>query len=400
MRIFHTADWHIGKIINEFSMIEDQIYILKKLYKLMEEEKPDVLVIAGDIYDRSIAPVEAIEALDEFLDNVINKLKIKVLAISGNHDSSERIEFGKNIFEKQGLYMEGTFNGEVRKVTLNDEFGNVNFYLLPYVHPALVKRKYDDITIKNYNDAMKVIIDKINNSFNEEERNVLVTHGYITMRREEVFNSEEDDKHKLTELEESDSERPLSIGGTELIDGALFNKFNYTALGHLHGQQKVGSNKIRYSGSLLKYSFSEVNHKKGIDIVDLDRNGDVEVNHVELEPKRDMRVIRGTLQDLINAAREDLAGREDYIEATILDKGEIIDPMQKLREVYPNVMLIKRGKDQGDLAENEVAITKIENKSHIELFGEYYSSVWGEDFTEEKYGVVNEIINDLLKGDD
>lgn len=400
MRIFHTADWHIGKIINEFSMIEDQIYILKKLYKLMEEEKPDVLVIAGDIYDRSIAPVEAIEALDEFLDNVINKLKIKVLAISGNHDSSERIEFGKNIFEKQGLYMEGTFNGEVRKVILNDEFGNVNFYLLPYVHPALVKRKYDDITIKNYNDAMKVIIDKINNSFNEEERNVLVTHGYITMRREEVFNSEEDDKHKLTELEESDSERPLSIGGTELIDGALFNKFNYTALGHLHGQQKVGSNKIRYSGSLLKYSFSEVNHKKGIDIVDLDRNGDVEVNHVELEPKRDMRVIRGTLQDLINAAREDLAGREDYIEATILDKGEIIDPMQKLREVYPNVMLIKRGKDQGDLAENEVAITKIENKSHIELFGEYYSSVWGEDFTEEKYGVVNEIINDLLKGDD
>lgn len=399
MKIFHTADWHIGKVINEFSMIDNQIYILGELYKMMEDERPDALIIAGDIYDRSIAPVEAIETLNNFLDNVVNNLGIKILAISGNHDSSERIEFGNSIFEKQGLYMEGTFKGEVKKVALADKYGNVNFYLLPYVHPAVVRREYDDNNIRNYNDAMEAVMNKISKTFNKTERNILITHGYVTMKRTEAINSDVEDKHEITEIEESDSERPLSIGGTDLIDGNLFNMFNYTALGHLHGQQIVGSNKIRYSGSLLKYSFSEVNHKKGVDIIIIDDNGNVQAEHRELKSKRDMRIIKGPLEELIKAGYDEIEGREDYIEAVLTDKGELIDPIQKLREVYPNVMLIRRSENDRSEFLEEVAAGKIENKSHIKLFEEYYNKVWGEEFTEEKYNAVNNVIEELLKGD-
>lgn len=397
MKIFHSGDWHIGKIVNEFSMIEDQRYILDELYKLMESEKPEVLLIAGDIYDRSIAPVEAVQLLDKFFSDVINNLGIKILAIAGNHDSGQRVQFGTEIFNKQGLYIKGIFNEDVDKVTLTDEYGNVNFYLIPYVHPEVVRKKYNNLNIKDHNDAVKAIIEKIKEDFKEEERNIIVTHGYVTMNREDALNSNESDKYNIANIQESDSERPLSIGGTDLIDGGLFDIFDYTALGHLHGQQKVAGDKIRYSGSILKYSFSEINHKKGVDIIEIKEKGTLEVNHKDLIPKRDMRTIKGDIDDLIKTGLIEEDGREDYIQAILTDDGEILEPIQRLRAVYPNTMLIKRLESNNIVEGLGERGDRNNNKDYIDLFEEYYEEISNKNFNEEKKDVVKNIINQVLR---
>ena len=252
MKIIHTSDWHIGKIVNEFSMIEDQKYILNKLIELIEEEQPKVLIIAGDIYDRSIAPVEAVELLNETLSTLIMEKNIKIVAISGNHDSGERLSFGSKILEKQGLYICGRDNELYRHVLIEDDNRNINFYLVPYKDPALVKKLLDNKAIKNHNDAMSETIKNIKENLNKEEINILVSHGYVTMKRNDAIESNEQ-KYEIADLEVSESERPLSIGGTDLIDGNLFEDFDYVALGHLHGRQRIGREEMRYSCSLIKY---------------------------------------------------------------------------------------------------------------------------------------------------
>ena len=396
MKIIHTSDWHIGKIVNEFSMIEDQKHILNKLIELIEEEQPKVLIIAGDIYDRSIAPVEAVELLNETLSTLIMDKNIKVVAISGNHDSGERLSFGSKILEKQGLYICGRDNELYRHVLIKDDNRNINFYLVPYKDPALTKKLLDNKAIKNHNDAISETINNIKENLNKEEINILVSHGYVTMKRNDAIEFNEQ-KYEIADLEVSESERPLSIGGTDLIDGNLFEDFDYVALGHLHGRQRIGREEMRYSGSLLKYSFSEVNHKKGVTILDINDDKSINIEFKKLKPLRDMRVLKGNIEDLVEEGREVEEGKEDYIQAILTDDGELINPMEKLRSVYANTMLITRERKREYSEDKTSAKGEYKSKSKIDLFKEFYEDLGSGDYTKEKEEVLMNTINEVLK---
>ena len=244
---------------------------------------------------------------------------------------------------------------------------------------------------------MKFIVNKIKNEMDNSEINVVVAHGYVTLNRDKALGCSDEDKYKAAEIEVSESERPLSIGGTDLIDGNIFNEFDYVALGHLHGRQKVGKNSIRYSGSLLKYSFSEVNHKKGVTIIEVNDKDDMIIRNQEIEPIRDMRVIRGHLDDLIEAARESEEGRDDYIQAILTDEGELVDPIGKLRAVYPNIMLLRKEEKNVTLNSLTAASAGYKNKSEIELFKEYYERLGDGEFSKEKEDVMISVIEEALR---
>jgi exonuclease SbcD len=396
MKIIHTGDWHIGKIVNEFSMIEDQEFILEQLIKVIEEEKPHALIIAGDLYDRSIPPVEAVELLDRVFSKILLEFKTPILAIAGNHDGAERLSFGSRILTKNGLYIAGVFDKEIKRIVLKDEHGPVNFFLLPYGDPREIKHILEDNEISTHDDAMKKVIEKIKENMNEDEKNILVAHGYVTFMKEEI-DSKDEDPHTRAGLETSDSERLLSIGGTDIIRGEYFSSFNYTALGHLHGPQKVGSNKMRYSGSLLKYSFSETSHKKGVTIVNIDKNGEVSIELKQLIPKRDMRVIKGPLNQLIDPRVYGEGNVEDYIYAILVDEGELIDPISKLRAVYPNIMGLHREDKREKEDSRTSAAAGHQSKSKLQLFQEFYSAIAGMEISEEKLQIVKEVVEAVEK---
>lgn len=395
MKIIHTGDWHIGKIVNEFSMIEDQRLILEQLVKIIEEEKPQALVIAGDLYDRSIPPVEAVELLDEVFSKILLELKTPILAIAGNHDSGSRLSFGSRIFTNNGLHIAGMVDCEVKKVVLEDEHGEVCFYLLPYGDPREIKHMLQDDEICNHDIAMRKITDKIKTSRCEGERSVLIAHGYVTFMKEVA--ADDEGEGTRAGLSVSDSERPLSIGGTDLINGEYFEGFTYTALGHLHGPQKVGSDRIRYSGSLMKYSFSEIKQKKAVTIVGINKEGEVSIKQKELIPRRDMRIIKGPIAELISPEVYSAENVEDYIYAILTDEEELIDPISKLRAVYPNIMGLHR--EEKSLREDSrtSASNGYKNKSKLQLFEEFYKSIIGKELTEEKLNIVKEVIEGVDK---
>ncbi len=381
MKILHTADWHIGKLVNGVYMTEDQKYILEQIVEIIKKEKIDVVIIAGDLYDRSIPPVEAVELLDTYLSKILLEIKVPVIAISGNHDSADRLTFGNKILKDRGLYIEGKLKKEVEKVIIKYEGINYNFYLLPYLDPAEVREGLEDSTIKTHDDVIKAMLKNI--ELNEEEINIAIAHGYIL---------------GTESLEECDSERPLSIGGTEFIDVKHFEKFDYTALGHLHRSQRVIYDKVRYSGSILKYSFSEVNHKKGVVIVDIGSEGQADYKLVELIPLRDMRIIKGELKELLKPEVYENTNIEDYIHVVLTDDGELIDPMNKLREVYKNILSLERQKDS-KVNDREAKVTResIKIKSKLQLFKEFYTTITGLEFSKEKEEVVLEVLEEVNK---
>ena len=388
MRIFHMGDWHIGKLVNGFYMTEDQEYILEELCKAIEEKNPDVLLIAGDLYDRSVPPVQAVELLNRYLRKIVKDLNTKIIAIAGNHDSNERIEFASSLLCDSGLYIYGNLKKNIEKITLEDEHGKVNFYPIPYADVPVVRELFKDDNIKNYDLAMAKIMEEIDKDFNVNERNIAIAHGYITKVNEEG----------VEKLEESESEKPLSIGGTDFINYNHFEKFNYTALGHLHGPQKVGCEKIRYSGSLMKYSFSEVTQRKGITVVDIDKNGEVNIEIYDLKQRRDFRVKKGTLEELLKDYKNE--NNEDYIKVILEDKGEILDPMAKLRAVYPNVMELIREEKLSKRSNNEVLANDIKKKSKVDLFKNFYSEIIGEEVTSEEIEIMEKIISKAERGEE
>ncbi|MGK0465069.1 exonuclease SbcCD subunit D [Clostridium sp.] len=389
MKIFHTGDWHIGKSVNGFYMTEDQEVIMKQLYEEIKKEKPDVVLIAGDLYDRSVPPVQAIELLNKVLGKIVKELKTPIIAIAGNHDSNERIDFASELLRESGLYISGTLKSEIQKITINDEHGPVNFYPIPYADPPVVRDLFEDESIRNHDDAMKKIVDSIVNNINKDERNVAIAHGYVSYMK--------NDGEVTAPLEECESEKPLSIGGTELINAAYFHTFSYTALGHLHGPQKVGTNKMRYAGSPLKYSFSETKQKKGITIVNLDDKGEVEIDFHEFKPRRDFRIITGELKELIKNDVSSLDNKEDYIKVVLKDKGEILDPMSKLRSVYPNVMELTR-EDRIKITSTGTVAINVREKSKLGLFDNFYEDIIGEKCSEEETEVMVKIIEKAEKG--
>jgi exonuclease SbcD len=389
MKIFHTGDWHIGKSVNGFYMTEDQEFIMRQLYEEIEKEKPDVVLIAGDLYDRSVPPVQAIELLNKVLGKIVKELNTPIIALAGNHDSNERIDFVSELLRESGLYLSGTLKKEIQKITINDEHGPVNFYPIPYADPPVVRDLFDDESIRNHDGAMKKIVDSIDNTINSDERNVAIAHGYVSYMKNE--------DGVTAPLEESESEKPLSIGGTALINAAYFDAFSYTALGHLHGPQKVGTNKMRYAGSPLKYSFSETKQKKGITIVNLDEKGEVEIDFHEFKPRRDFRIITGELKELIKNDVSSLDNKEDYIKVVLKDTGEILDPMSKIRSVYPNVMELVR-EDRIKMANTGIVAVNVREKSKLSLFDNFYEDIIGEKCSEDETQVMVKIIEKAEKG--
>ncbi|WP_113671262.1 exonuclease SbcCD subunit D [Vallitalea guaymasensis] len=383
MKILHTGDWHIGKLVHGIHMTEDQKYILKQLVELIDQEKPDVLIIAGDIYDRSVPPIEAVDLLDEVLSDIVMKHKTKIIAIAGNHDSPDRVGFGNKLLRDNGLYISGNLTEEIEPICIEDEFGGVNFYPIPFVEPAIVRELYNDESIKNHDMAMKAILSRVNEGLESNSRNICVAHAFVM---------------GTVMLETSESERPLSIGGSEYVNVDYFEKFNYVALGHLHRPQKVMYDHIRYSGSLLKYSFSETTQNKSITLISMDSEGNISVDLRELSPIRDMRIIKGKLENLTDKDIYSTTNTDDYIMATITDRDELIDPIGVLRGIYPNILRLEKEQLDREAGENTTSASgDFAKKDPVDLFSEFYENVSGEEFGTEKRVEIASIFDRLIQ---
>lgn len=362
MKFFHLSDLHLGRRMYEFSLIEDQKFILEEILRLAEEKCPDAVVIAGDIYDRAVPSAEAVELFDGFL-RALSERHIPVLCISGNHDSPERIAFGASLMTPSGVYLSPVYNGSVEPVALSDAFGDVRFYLLPFIKPANVRRFYPDAVIESYTDAVRCAVE--NMEVNPAARNVLITHQFVTGGVR------------------SDSEE-ITVGGTDNVDAAVFDIFDYVALGHLHGAQKIGRETLRYSGTPLKYSFSEKDQEKSVALVELGAKGDISVSTLLLTPRRDLREIRGTYTEL--TLRDNYAGSktEDYIHAVLTDENDVPNALARLRGIYPNLMKL----DYDNLRTRSSAVIAAEKRhrtmSGTELFAELYERQNGQKLSAEQ----------------
>lgn len=373
MKIMHLSDLHIGKKVNEYSMLQDQIYILKEILRIIDNEKVETVIIAGDVYDRSLPPNEALELFDEFLYQLSGR-NVNVFVISGNHDSPERISYGGRMMTENKIFLSPVYDGNVKPITLNDDYGEVNFYLLPFVRPADIRRYFPDENIENYTDAVKVAIDNMNVDFNE--RNILVTHQFVTG----------------AELSESED---IIVGGTDNVSGEVFDGFDYVALGHIHREQTVGKDNIRYCGTPLKYSFSEAKNIKSVTILDFNDKGNIEYSKIPLTPLRDMREIRGTYYELTLKSSYESTNTEDYLHITLTDEEDIPDAIGKLRSIYPNIMkldydnLRTRGSGTVDAIEN------IESKSPFELFADLFKQQNNQDMSEEQEEIMRNLIDKI-----
>lgn len=380
MRILHTSDWHLGRIFYGVHLTDDQAYILEEMIKLIKDIKPDAILVAGDIFDRSVPPVEAVDLLDDTISKILIDYKIPTIMIAGNHDSPERINFGSRLMSTSRLSIFGRFSRDLNPVVLEDEYGPVYFYPLPYVEPAVIRDCFKDDDIHTHDDSMKKLIELIKENMKNKKRNILVAHTFAAG------------------CEPTESERPLSIGGSSVVDSSYFNGFSYVALGHLHRPQKVGYDNIRYSGSLMKYSFSEAVQKKHIPLVDMDGEGNVHIEYYELKPKRDVRCIEGYLDDILKGPKDN-ENREDYIMVTLKDEGAILDAMGKIREVYPNTLHIER--PQLTLSSSLCGPDANFKKMSIgDLFASFFKQVTDQEISSEQAAAFEGIVskyNDMLK---
>lgn len=374
MKFIHLSDLHLGKRVNEFSMIEDQKYILKEIINIIDKQNADCIIIAGDIYDKSVPSAEAVELFDDFLYRLSSR-KLKVFIISGNHDSAERIAFGGRLMDKSGIYMSPVYNGKITPITLSDEYGDINVYMLPFIKPSNVKRFYPDSDIQSYTDSVKVAVDDMN--IDCEKRNILITHQFVTG------------------ASRTDSE-DISVGGADNVDVSVFNDFDYVALGHIHRSQKCGSDFVRYCGTPLKYSFSEASDKKSITVFNMGKKGEISLEFVPLFPKRDMVEIKGTYNELmLKDFYENTSYNEDYMHITLTDEDDVPDALTKLRVVYKNIMKL----DYDNLrtrTSNEIAgAGKVCEKSPFEHFSDFYILQNGQELSDKQTAFLTEIIEKI-----
>lgn len=376
MKLIHLSDLHIGKRVNEVSMIEDQAYILGQILDIIDEEKADGVLIAGDVYDKSIPSSEAVTLFDDFLCR-LGARHVPVLIISGNHDSQERLAFGNRLLELGGIHISPVYDGSIRSVTLTDEHGEVVFRLMPFLKPAHVKRFYPEAGIETYTDACRAVIEKMD--LDESKRNVLLAHQFVTGAA--TCDSEE-----------------ISVGGSDNVDASIFEKFDYVALGHIHGPQNVGSNRIRYCGTPLKYSLSEAAHHKSVTVVKLGAKGELSLELRPLNPRHDLRQIRGTFAELTAESFYKGTAVEDYIHVALTDEEDVPEAMGKLRLIYPNLMQLKydntrtRSNQLIDRAED------VQRKSPLELFGELYALQNNQPMSEQQLEFTRELIESVWEG--
>lgn len=378
MRFIHLSDLHIGKRVNEFSMLEEQEYILGKILNIIDDENVDCVIIAGDVYDKSVPSAEAVQVFDKFLYN-ISKRDIKVFVISGNHDSAERIAFGSNIMDKSGVYMSPVYDGNIKSVKLQDKYGNINVFMIPFIKPAHVRRYFENKNIETYTDMMRAVIGTIDTDF--KERNIIITHQFVT---------------GATRCESEE----ISVGGSDNIDADVFENFDYVALGHIHGPQYISRETIRYCGTPLKYSFSEIRHTKSVTVFDMNEKGNISIKKVPLTPKRDMREIRGNFDDITKKEYYEKINKDDYMHIILTDENDVNDAIGKLRVIYPNIMKLdyenKRTRSEFTLE----ALEDVKDRNPVDLFSEFYESQNGQTMSDEQREFIlkltEEIWGDIL----
>ncbi len=379
MKFLHISDLHIGKKFRETDFTEDQTYILNEIIHIVDDIKPDGIFIAGDIYDRSVPTANAVNLFDDFLTR-LEMRSIRIFMISGNHDSPERLNFGKEIMGKNGIHIAGAFRGKPDRITLEDEFGSISIYLLPFVKPSIVSYYLKDADTTTYEKAVKAVIDAA--QIDVSQRNILIAHQFVT--------------NQGVEPEQSDSEL-LSVGGLDNIDVSVFDSFDYVALGHIHGLQKIGRETVRYCGTPLKYSFSECNHKKSVTCIEIGNKGDIKLSYLPLHPKRDMRIIKDNIDNLLSDEKYTGMNCEDYIQAIITDDEEVYDPMGRLRKVYPNILILERENARTRINEDSrtSAAGDVANRTPLDLFEEFFKNQNNVELNDRQRKIVMEILTEL-----
>lgn len=377
MKFIHLSDLHIGKRVNEFSMIEDQKYILLEILSIIEKEEANAVLISGDIYDKSQPSNEAVNLFDEFIFR-LSKLNVKTYIISGNHDSAEKLSFAYRFIEKSNVFISPVYNGEIKKHTLLDEWGKVNIYMLPFIKPINVKLQFEDEEISSYTDAIKVAIKHMD--VNENERNIILSHQFVTGAIR------------------SDSEE-ISLGGTDNVDVCAYDSFDYVALGHIHSPQKLVRDTVRYSGTPLKYSFSECRHNKSVTVVEMKEKGNVSITQIPLVPMREMVEIKGKYDEVMaKSFYENLNADKDYFHITLTNEEDVADALLKLRTVYKNVMKLDYD-NKRTRAATTVGATVNQSKSPLELFDELYEMQNGAKPSEEQDAVLLSLIKEIWEGE-
>ena len=374
MKLFHLSDLHIGKRVNEFSMIEDQKYILTQILYAADQEKPDGILISGDVYDRTIPTAEAVQVFDAFLTR-LSEQKIPAFIISGNHDSAERLAFGSSLMGKSGIYFSKVYDGTVEKIPMQDAYGTVWIYLLPFLRPSTIRHALPERAeeVQSTADAVRIALEQT--KIDEKERNVLLAHQFVTGA-------------KRCDAEE------LQVGDVDQIPAELFALFEYVALGHIHSPQKVGRETVRYCGAPLKYSFSEAGQEKSITVVELKEKGSVDLRTIPLKPLHDLRKIRGTYLEVTAKSFYENRDCEDYLQVTLTDEEDVPDGMAKLRTIYPNLMRLEYDNKRTRSNAEVRAAERVEEKSELELFQEFYELQNNQSMTK----VQEQFVEELLRG--
>jgi len=371
MKFIHLSDLHLGKRVNEFSMLEEQDAILNQILGIIDTEAPNGVLIAGDIYDKSVPSAEAVQLFDGFLCE-LSKRHLQVFIISGNHDSPERIAFGSRIMDASGIHLSPVYNGTVEPIAMTDEHGAVNIYMLPFIKPGHVRRFYEDEDIISYTDAMRVAIGAMN--INTSERNILVTHQFVTGAA--TCESEE-----------------ISVGGTDNVDAGVFSDFDYVALGHIHGAQNCGSERVRYCGTPLKYSFSEAKHQKSVTVVELGEKDRLSIRTVDLTPVHDMSEIKGTFAELTDPVYyTDNPIIENYLRITLTDEEDIPDAVGRLRMRYKNLMRLDYDNKRTRANNIITGAVAAETKSAYDLFAEFFEKQNNATMSNEQSEYMKELI--------
>ncbi|TYS91284.1 exonuclease SbcCD subunit D [Rossellomorea aquimaris] len=376
MKFIHTADWHLGKLVHGIYMTEEQRYILEEFIELVKKEEPDAVIIAGDLYDRSVPPTEAVELLDEVLYRINVELKTPIVAVSGNHDSAERLSFGSSWYKHSQFHLKGKLTNDFTPITIK----GVHFHCVPYAEPGNVRQILEDDSINSHHAAMEAIVKRIEEKMNPDEPHVFVGHAFVLGGKT------------------TDSERTLSVGGSGCVGADVFKSFHYSALGHLHSPDAIKHETIRYSGSLLKYSFSEASQRKSVSIVEMDGDGSFRLREEVLKPKQDMRELQGLMEELLDPAFYQSQKVDDYLKITLHDEGTLIDPINQLRQVYPNVLHLERKMDLTDAKKkNTFKVLEDKKRSELDLFKDFYGDMTTGEFTNEKEEVLKNVIDKARK---
>lgn len=377
MRFIHTADWHLGRLFHGASLVDDQAHLLNQLVDLARDAKPDVVLVAGDVYDRAVPPPDAVQVLDDVLSRLVLDLKVPVVIIAGNHDSPGRLNFASRLLAGRRLYVTGHLPARCEPLVLEDGHGPVHFYSVPYAEPSTVRQCLECPQIADHDAAMAAVLDRVRATHPAGARSVVIGHAFVAGGRE------------------CESERPLSVGGAGTVDASRFAGFHYAALGHLHCPQSLAGGTVRYCGSLMKYSFDESDQTKGVNLVEMDGSGACAVETIALRPRRDVRRVSGPMADLLSGAT-DVGAKDDYLEVMLLDTGPVLDAMGRLRDAYPNILHVRRpDHEPGTAAASDRP--NVRAMDDAQLFKAFYAHVTGAEPSAEQEEAFVQIVDELRR---